>query len=689
MGTGGFSMSSSSCEKNVGIGPQSTQGQEPRGFDLEECHNLEESSHDLSMSRDSMEDKSKRDWVPEIGIEFETVEDAYSFYNEYAGKVGFSIRKHNCHKKNGIVHDRTFCCSSEGHRAFDKRRVNVKNHRPETRTGCLAHLSIVLQANGKYRVNQFEPSHNHPVVTPEKAHFLRSQKRLASGKSNVTNKSNTTMGSTSGNAGDPNDVCHTNSDIINCLTSKRMRTMEKGDAGAILEYFDKMQPENTSFFHSLQLDVDDKVTNIFWIDAKMVADYGHFGDVVCLNTTYRINKDSRPFASFIGVNHHKQAVIFGAALLYDETVESFVWLFKTFLKAMFGNKPKTILTDQYEAISRAVALVLPETCHRFCVWHVYQTTIKQLSNVFSGSRSFETDFSKCIFDCEGEEEFLATWENMIEKCNLRDNSWLQKLFREKEEWALVYGHNAFCADINSIQRSENINCALRGYLNSTDDLLHFFKQFERLVGDWRYKELKADFTMSQSTPHLRMPVQMLKHAVSIYTPAVFEMFEKEYLKGWDCDVHVCGEIGTISIYKVRPCEKSWEYTVTFDTSSETIVCSCKKFEFVGILCGHALKVLDHRNIRFIPSKYIIKRWTKDAKAESDKEFHASALKVDSRTSLGRHYQELYHNFIKIAEKAAKSEDVCEFALDYSNKLLQGVEDILRSKNQSETPITAS
>ncbi|XP_066165543.1 uncharacterized protein [Oryza sativa Japonica Group] len=46
--------------------------------------------------------------------------------------------------------------------------------------------------------------------------------------------------------------------------------------------------------------------------------------------------------------------------------------------------------------------------------------------------------------------------------------------------------------------------------------------------------------------------------------------------------------------------------------SREVSCSCKKFEFVGILCRHTLKVLDHNNIKELPSHYILKRWTRHA-----------------------------------------------------------------------------
>ena len=104
----------------------------------------------------------------------------------------------------------------------------------------------------------------------------------------------------------------------------------------------------------MQLDAEDFITNIFWADSRMLIDYEHFGDVVCFDTTYKTNGYGRPFAPFVGINHHKQTLIFGAALLYDETIDSFVWLFETFCEAMSGKMPKTILTDQDKAMSAAI-----------------------------------------------------------------------------------------------------------------------------------------------------------------------------------------------------------------------------------------------------------------------------------------------------------------------------------------------
>ncbi|KAL3511291.1 hypothetical protein ACH5RR_030692 [Cinchona calisaya] len=172
--------------------------------------------------------------------------------------------------------------------------------------------------------------------------------------------------------------------------------MNVGDTGAVLEYLQKMQLDDPNFFYAIQVDEDDLIKNIFWADEIMKADYSSFGDVVCFDTTYRKNNEGRPFALFVGVNHHKQTTIFGAALLYDETILMFEWLFDTFARAMSGKKPNTMLTDQDAAMARALTSTWSKTRHRLCIWNIFQNAAIHLSPVFEKFKEFATDFSSCI-----------------------------------------------------------------------------------------------------------------------------------------------------------------------------------------------------------------------------------------------------------------------------------------------------
>ncbi|PIN12418.1 hypothetical protein CDL12_14969 [Handroanthus impetiginosus] len=535
--------------------------------------------------------------IPKIGMEFDSEKAAYKFYNEYAREAGFSIRKHTVHKDiTGKIIDRSFCCACQGHRQKDKRDVNIKSHRPETRKGCPAMMSINGRYIGKYKVVNFVAKHTgHNLVSPSKTHLLRSLRNI-----NVAQTSQADDIDSSGIAPKAGFAL---------MAKQRTVEMKIGDTGGVLEYLQQRQLDDPNFFYAIQIDEDDLIANILWVDAQMMADYAHFGDVVCFDTTYRKNKEGRPFALFDGVNHHKQTIVFGAALIYDETTSTFIWLFDTFARAMSGKQPQTILTDQDAAMAKALAIKWPKTYHRLCIWHIYQNAAMHLSHVFTHFVSFSKDFSSCIYDYEEEEEFLNAWQEMLEKYGLQSNKWLERMFKIREKWALVYGRQIFCADLTTTQRSESMKSVLKRYHN----LLQFFNHIDRLIDDRRYEELKADLRTCHSTPVSSFPVEILKHAASIYTHEVFELFQDEVRKTYDSTVELYDQSGEILEYKVTPYKRHYQHRVLFEPSQGKVSCSCKKFEFAGILCLHALKVLSLKNIVKIPELYIKKRWTKKAK----------------------------------------------------------------------------
>ena len=185
--------------------------------------------------------------------------------------------------------------------------------------------------------------------------------------------------------------------------------MALGDAGAMMQYLQSRVKEDPTFYYALQLDEDDQITNIFWADGRSLLDYACFGDVIVFDSTYKTNTYGRPFAPFVGVNHHRQTVVFGAALLYDEKISSFQWIFQSFTHAVGEKAPRVVLTDQDTAMAKAIANVWPNATHRICVWHMYQNAAKHLGHVFNDSKSFEWDFSYCVYDCEDEEDFLEAW----------------------------------------------------------------------------------------------------------------------------------------------------------------------------------------------------------------------------------------------------------------------------------------
>ncbi|KAG8384916.1 hypothetical protein BUALT_Bualt04G0167900 [Buddleja alternifolia] len=561
------------------------------------------------------------DGVPKLGMGFDSEDHAYEFYNAYAGRAGFSVRKDyvNRSKIDGAVASRRYTCFREGYRQKDKRGSKVKRPRKETRVGCMAQLVISRQADGRYRVTHFEESHNHELVPACKVRMLRSQKRSVSNQ--------IVESSSGGSDGHPksliellltgvgirNDFIYDPIDHEMRLTSKRAWNINQEEAESIHQYFQSKKLKDPSFTYAVQLDVEEEMTNFFWADEKMLVDYGDFGDVVCFDTTYHLNKDWRPLVLFLGVNNHKQMLVFGAAFLYDDTVQSFKWLLRTFTKVMSGKTPKTILSEKDAVISEAIVSELPETHYRLCTWQVYQNALKHLNHVVVSSDSFSSDLCGCIFN-PYEEEFINSWKVMLDAYGLWENEWLHETFELREKWALPYSKHIFSADIETALISEDSITSLKKHLKPESHVLQFVKHFGRVANEWRYKELEANYDMGQQMPRLMGDVIMLKQVREVYTPIIFKTFHQEYENSLNIVINQCINNVSSVEYKVSTYGQVHQYTVLYSSEDDSVACSCMKFQFVGILCSHGLKVLDFMNIKIVPLQYILKRWTRDARA---------------------------------------------------------------------------
>ncbi|KAL8515871.1 hypothetical protein ACS0TY_014535 [Phlomoides rotata] len=412
---------------------------------------------------------SSEEIIPKINMEFDSEDAVYNFYNEYARVTGFSIRRHTVHKDiNGRILDRVFCCECQGHRKKDKREASYKSQRPITRTDCGAMMKINGRYGAKYKVVHFVSEHKgHDLVSPSKAYMLKSHRRMTEVQasqaddldcSGITPRASFTL--MSKQVGGRENVGFIFEDYKNYLRSKRTTQMKCGDTGGVLEYLQKRQLDDPIFFYAIQVDEDDLIANILWIDAQMKADYACFGDVISFDTTHRKNKEGRPFSLFVGVNHHRQTTIFGAALLYDETASTFIWLFDTFAKAMSGKIPQTVLTDQDAAMAKALATQWPETYHRLCIWHIYQNAATHLSNVFARFPSFLKDFRSCVYDYDEEEDFLNAWDEMLATYGLQTNEWLGRLFTIREKWALIFNQNPYQYDVDPSHSREDFQSGM-------------------------------------------------------------------------------------------------------------------------------------------------------------------------------------------------------------------------------------
>ncbi|KAI6685394.1 hypothetical protein NL676_031307 [Syzygium grande] len=225
-----------------------------------------------------------------------------------------------------------------------------------------------------------------------------------------------------------------------------------------------------------------------------------------------------------------------------------------------------------------------------------------------------------------------------------------------------------------------------GYVNQQTTLPMFFRQYERAFENWFEKEIEADFDTICTSPVLRTPSPMEKQAANLYTRKVFAKFQEELVETFVYTANRIEGDGITSTFRVAKFEEdSKAYIVTLNHSDMRANCSCRMFEYSGILCRHVLTVFTVSNVLTLPSHYIMKRWTRNAKTCLGLDDCVSELQ--GHESLTVRYNNLCREALKYAEEGAIASETYNAAM---NALKEGGRKISTGKkNVARVPPPAS
>jgi zinc finger SWIM domain-containing protein 3 len=159
------------------------------------------------------------------------------------------------------------------------------------------------------------------------------------------------------NSGSFAGVGFTRKDMYNMCSRERRRLLFDGDATTAIRIMGNRKKREPEFFYEYDLDDEGRRKHMFWCDSQSHRDYRDYGDVLVFDSTYKMNKYKKPFVPFVGLNNHRRTTVFRCAILSSETEETYVWLLKTFLKAMCQEKPKAVITDADAAMINAISEV--------------------------------------------------------------------------------------------------------------------------------------------------------------------------------------------------------------------------------------------------------------------------------------------------------------------------------------------
>lgn len=330
---------------------------------------------------------------------------------------------------------------------------------------------------------------------------------------------------------------------------------------------------------------------------------------------------------------------------------------QTFLGFMKGKAPQTTLSDHNMWLKEAIAVVMPQTKHAFCIWYIVEKFSEWFS-VLLGSRydDWKAEFHQ-LYNLHSVEDFEERWMEMVNRYGLHANKHVISLYALRSFWALAYLRHYFFAGMTNTCQSDSINAFIQRFLSAVSQLDRFVEQVRFLVLlyflVWLFVLLPCCSTsfpylaessllqaadivnysdragakqkLQQKLPSLKTGSPIESHAASVLTPYAFGKLQEELVLAPQYASLLVDE----GCFQVRHhTQVDGGCKVIWVPSQEHISCSCCQFDFTGILCRHVLRVLSNNNCFRIPDQYLPARWCR-VSSSSTNTFQTATMKDKS------------------------------------------------------------
>ncbi|RYQ80685.1 hypothetical protein Ahy_Scaffold1g106930 isoform A [Arachis hypogaea] len=205
-------------------------------------------------------------------------------------------------------------------------------------------------------------------------------------------------------------------DVRNYITREVQNISKEDDAEEFGNYLIRMKEKNQNFFFELHLEGDHCIKHAFWADARSMAAFEYFEDVVSFDTTYNTNRGEKA--------------------------------------------PKGILTDQCASIQREIKLCMPITIHRWCIWYIMKKIPSKLKG-YKGHINIEQEMYHIVWNSYTKDAFDRNWNDFLTKYGLGGNKWLSD-FTTYEVIEQVFNStfNKFVVTYDTVSRDVKCHCLL-------------------------------------------------------------------------------------------------------------------------------------------------------------------------------------------------------------------------------------
>ena len=642
-------------------------------------------------------------------VVFKSVAEADTFYLYYSIAKGFNMRKRKLdwNSKKTMIIRRVLVCSREGERRNPKEsnvceedddsaledglfhknvkgrkdkalRISVVNDsdsscsgkknaktltsktRRLSRVHCGAQFTVNFDSErGGFAASSFTTEHNHPLTQRAHTPFMKKNRGLKEhDMAQVDSLRKVSVGTSCAyeflvhQAGGHEFVGFTERDLYNRVQRENSKLMIDGDAQCCITWMNMKATRDPNFYSVFSVDEKGRLANMFWRDGQSYTDYCAYGDVLVFDSTYKTNMYGKPLVVFVGSNNHRATVMFGCALLVDETEETYNWVLTAFLASMKQKKPVSVITDSDEAMRKALDNVMPEARQRLCAWHVGKNAVSHLRDA-----NTRADFFHHIFAGLTIEEWELSWEYFVAMNRLEDNSWINGMYNKRHRWAEAFFRDEFYGGISSTQRCEGMHRILKVGIGSCMTMSEMMARMEKSVARLRNRGLYDDYMSDQFSPVLKTHMLELEEDIGrVFTHDIYLLMRDQifFEKKFSVAGRVVNEESGASAVRITQYGKPgriWNVDFQPDMTNPTFTCSCKLFESDGIPCCHIFCVMKAENMTKLPPSLVKKRWTKEGALT-----RKSESTVDGKSVQLARYGELMSMCARICHIASSSEE---------------------------------
>nr|GEV36024.1 hypothetical protein [Tanacetum cinerariifolium] len=225
----------------------------------------------------------------------------------------------------------------------------------------------------------------------------------------------------------------------------------------------KMYVPNFTFQYRVE---NNELVAMFEADEVAKCNYKEFEDIVSFDATFNSNKYNMKFVPFIGIDNHGKCVTLGSRMLLHDDTKSYMWLLNAFMTA-FSHEPIIIVTDQDEAMKRAIEAIFKKT----------------------GSHEIHSD----------------SHEIQSESYEIRQ-------------------------DLMTTSRPESENSFFKSFTSPGETLVSFMMLYKSAMERQGHRQETLDFKTIDAASKCETMLEIKRHATRVYTMMIFLLVQKEIIE---------------------------------------------------------------------------------------------------------------------------------------------------------------